>query len=78
MKDLLEWVVKKLVDNPESVEVKEKTENNFTIYSLKVHPEDMGKVIGKEGKIIKSLRNLIKIPAIIQKKKVTLALVEEG
>lgn len=77
MKELLEWVVSKLVDHPESVEIREKTENDFTIYTMAVHPEDMGKVIGKEGKIIKALRTLIKIPAIKEHKRVTLALVEE-
>ncbi len=78
MKDLLEWVVTKLVDHPEDVVVKEKSENDFTIYTLQVNPADMGKVIGKEGKIIKALRTLIKIPAIKQRKKVTLALVEDA
>lgn len=77
MKDLLTWVVQNLVSKPEKVEITEKTENDFTIYTISVAPEDMGKIIGKEGRIIKSLRHLIRIPAIKQKKKVTIALLEQ-
>jgi predicted RNA-binding protein YlqC (UPF0109 family) len=78
MKDLLKWTISNLVDQPDQVEITEKTDGDFTIYSITVAPDDMGKIIGKEGKIIKSLRHLIRIPAIKQRKKVTLALVENS
>ena len=78
MKALLSWTISQLVDHPDKVVINEKSDGDFTIYSLSVAPEDMGMVIGKEGKIIKSLRQLLKIPALIQKKKVTLALMEQN
>lgn len=77
MRELLEFIVKKLVDNPDQVEIQEKTENGYTIFTLKVSEADMGKIIGKEGKIIRSLRTILKIPAIKERKKVSLALVDE-
>lgn len=74
MHELLEYIVKELVDHPDQVEIEESQDAETIILTLKVESSDMGKIIGKEGKIIKALRTLVKIPAIKQKKKIRLEL----
>jgi hypothetical protein len=65
MKKLLQFIVENIVKNPKSVKIEqERRENNWLILHLTVHPTDMGQVIGKEGKIIKALRNVLRIKAI--------------
>jgi predicted RNA-binding protein YlqC (UPF0109 family) len=64
MKDFLEFLVKGISSKPEEVEVKEIEDNGVFIYELKVADEDMGVVIGRSGKTIRSLRNLAKAKAI--------------
>lgn len=71
MKDLIELIAKSLVDNPDMVEVKEITENTSVVVELKVAPDDMGKVIGKQGKIAKAIRTLAKAAATKRGVKVT-------
>ena len=60
MKDLVEVIAKALVDNPDEVVVTEKTEGKNIVVELHVAPSDMGKVIGKQGRIAKSIRNVVK------------------
>ena len=77
MKDLLEFMVKNIVSKPEEVEIEEKTDSeNVLELSLKVSHEDMGLVIGKGGKVIKAIRQLIRTKAILENKRVNLVLVE--
>lgn len=64
MKNLLEFILIHLVDHPEEVRVEEIEQERSTEYVLHVHPEDMGKVIGKKGSLINSIRNIAKIRAI--------------
>lgn len=78
MRELLEFITLKLVDHPEDVIISDKTENGFTQLTLKVDPEDMGKIIGKEGKIIKSLRHLIRMAALKNHTKVNLILEDQN
>lgn len=78
MKDFIEWVIKKIVDQPDKVIVEEINQENQVLINLKVAQEDMGRVIGKAGKIIKAIRNLVKIIAIKEVKLVNLQLVENG
>lgn len=59
MKDLIEFIAKSLVDNPEAVNVGEKMEGNLTVLELRVSRDDYGKVIGKEGRTVKALRTLL-------------------
>jgi predicted RNA-binding protein YlqC (UPF0109 family) len=79
MKELLNFLVTNLVKNPKDVEINENRASTGEItLELKVNQNDMGMVIGKGGKIIKSLRNVLKTKAIIEGKKVNLVLVEEN
>jgi len=56
MKELVEYIVKALVDKPEQVSINEVKSEKTVILELKVAPEDIGKVIGKQGRIIKAIR----------------------
>lgn len=77
MKKLLEFLVKTLVGQPEAVQVEEnQSENGVITLLLQVAPEDMGKVIGKQGKIIKALRRVCAIRARKEGKKLNLQLLE--
>ena len=76
MKDILLTLVKSIVDAPDAVTVEEQDDNGFVTLTISVASEDMGKVIGKEGKVIRALRNAMKIPAMKQGKKVQLQLAE--
>lgn len=76
MKDILATIVKALVDNPDDVNVEENDDNGFVTLSISVNKDDMGKIIGKEGKVIRSIRNVMKIPAMKQGKKVQISLAE--
>jgi len=59
MKDTLHYIVTSIVDNPDSVNIEEQNENDVINLIISVDPLDMGKVIGKEGKVIRSIRNII-------------------
>ncbi|HHW41439.1 MAG TPA: KH domain-containing protein [Syntrophomonadaceae bacterium] len=63
MKELIELIAKSLVDKPEDVEVAEFQDEKGVVVELKVAPEDMGKVIGKQGKIARAIRTLAKAKA---------------
>ncbi|MCS4585834.1 KH domain-containing protein [Clostridium perfringens] len=68
MKELVEIIAKSLVDKPEDVHVNEVLGEESIILELKVSPEDMGKVIGKQGRIAKAIRTVVKVFAIKKKK----------
>jgi len=76
MKELLEVIAKNLVDNPDKVSITENEKDGVLVLELKVAAEDMGKVIGKQGKIAKSIRNVVKAAAIYQDKKVSVEIVQ--
>lgn len=76
MKDVVEVIARALVDNPNSVDVKMiEKENNMVLLELRVGSEDMGKVIGKQGKIARAIRLLVKAAATKQGKKAILEIV---
>ena len=60
MGDLVSYVARSLVDNPDAVEVREVEGPESTIIELRVAPDDMGKVIGKQGRIAKAIRTVVK------------------
>ncbi len=70
MKELLEVIAKNLVDNPDKVVVNERMDDDALILELTVDGEDIGKVIGKQGRIAKSIRSVIKAAATREDKKV--------
>ena len=76
MKDLLLYMAKNLVDNPDAVSVKEMTEEDGLVLELRVAPEDMGKVIGRQGRIAKEIRTIIKTVAQRDGVKVTVEIVD--
>ena len=70
MKKLVEVIAKALVDHPEEVTVTETEKDNATVVELRVSPTDMGKVIGKQGRIAKAIRSVVKAAASRDDKKV--------
>lgn len=76
MKKALEYIVTQIVDDPKKVEISEGEDNGMINFAIKVAAEDMGKIIGKNGKVIRAIRNVIKISAIKQNKKINIALTE--
>ena len=71
MKGLLEVIAKSLVDNPDAVVVTEKETEKGLVLELKVAPSDMGKVIGKQGRIAKAIRSVVKAAASRENKQVS-------
>ena len=70
MKKIIEVIAKALVSNPEQVVVTEKNDSNIIVYELSVASEDMGKVIGKQGRIAKAIRVVLKAAATRENVKV--------
>ena len=70
MKELVEVIAKALVDDPESVVVNEREEKKTTVLEVRVAESDMGKVIGKQGRIAKAIRTVVKAAASRDDKKV--------
>lgn len=76
MSKLVEIIAKSLVDNPDYVQVTESKENETTVVQLKVADEDMGKVIGKQGRIAKAIRTVVKAAAIKNNIRVVVEIVQ--
>ena len=76
MGELVEFIAKSLVDNPDDVVVNEIEGSQSVIIELKVHPEDMGKVIGKQGRIAKAKRTVVKAAAIKDNKRVVVEIIQ--
>ena len=77
MKEMLEIIIKNLVANPEQVTITEEQKQNTINFSVKVANEDMGKVIGKQGRIAKAIRTVSKAIATKENRKVNIEFVEE-
>jgi predicted RNA-binding protein YlqC (UPF0109 family) len=75
MKELVEILAKALVDQPDKVVVNMIEKDRATLIELQVAPEDMGKVIGKQGRIAKAIRAVVKVAAARQKKKVIVEII---
>jgi uncharacterized protein len=74
MKKLIETIAKALVDYPDEVKILEETKGEKLHYLVTVHPEDTGKVIGKQGRVAKSLRTVVNAAATGQNKHVTITI----
>lgn len=78
MKDLLLYILRSIVDFPDEVNVDEQTrEDGYVVLNVHVNQADMGKVIGREGKIIKAIRSLVRVVAIRENKKVSVELEDQ-
>ena len=75
MKELLEVIAKNLVDYPDQVTVTEVQGERSLILELKVAPEDMGKVIGKQGRIAKAIRTVVKAAAVHEDKRIVVEII---
>lgn len=75
MKELVEIIAKSLVDNSEAVKVNEIVKEDTIVLQLSVGEGDMGKVIGKQGKIAKAIRTVVKAAAIKENKKVAVEII---
>ena len=76
MKELLTYIAHNLVEHPESVSVTEHAGDEETVLELRVAPEDMGKVIGRQGRIAKEIRALMRSVAQRQGKRVSVEIVD--
>lgn len=75
MRDLVEYLAKSLVENPDAVSVEVEENDRHTALELRVAPEDMGKVIGKQGRIAKAIRTVVKAVATKEGKKASVEIV---
>jgi predicted RNA-binding protein YlqC (UPF0109 family) len=75
-KDFLENLVKSLVDHPDDVKVDRRVDEMGVLLSLKVHPEDMGQIIGRQGSIARAIRNLVRIVGLKNHARVNLKIEE--
>lgn len=76
MGELVEFIAKSLVDHPDQVSVKEVEGSQSVILELRVAEEDMGKVIGKQGRIAKAIRTVVKAAAIKDNKRVVVEIIQ--
>ena len=76
MRDLVESIAKALVDRPEDVQVNAVEGEQVTVLEFRVHPEDLGKVIGRQGRTAKSIRTLLGAAGMKLKKRFTLEILE--
>lgn len=76
MGELVEFIAKALVDNPDEVHVNEIEGSQLVIIELRVAQEDMGKVIGKQGRIAKAIRTVVKAAAIKDNKRVVVEIIQ--
>ena len=77
MKDLVQYLAKALVSNPEAVEVKETQGDTASVVELRVAKEDLGRIIGKQGRTAKSIRTILNAAASKANRRVVLEIVEE-
>ena len=77
MKDLVEFLAKRLVNHPESVEVRETRSETASVLELRVAPEDLGRVIGKQGRTAKSIRTILNAVASRSNQRVILEILED-
>ncbi len=78
MKDLVDYLAKSLVDNPDAVEVKETQGETASVLELRVAKEDLGRIIGKQGRTAKSIRTILNAAASRVNRKVVLEIVEDN
>ena len=76
MAELLEWLAQRLVDDPEAVRVETEEREDAIVFHLHVAPDDVGKVIGRQGRIARALRTVVRASAARSRERVILEIVE--
>lgn len=76
MKEILESILKNLVYNTDAISINQIEKDKLTVFEVKVATEDMGRVIGKEGKIAKAIRNILRAVGAKEHKKVTVEFID--
>ena len=77
MEELVSFIAKNLVDEPDSVKVETREEGDTVVISLSVAPSDMGKVIGRQGRIAKAIRTVVKAASVREDKKYMVDIIEQ-
>lgn len=77
MKSLLEFILLRLVEHPEELEIVESEEAAYHVYTLHLHEDDIGRVIGRGGKVIKAIRKVAQVRAVIENIHIRIVLAEE-
>lgn len=77
MEQLIRVIARALVDHPEDVQIQVREDARGLVYELSVHPDDVGKVIGKQGRIAKAVRTVVSSAAIKERKRVIVDIVSE-
>ena len=77
MEELVSFIAKNLVDEPDSVKVETREEGDTVVISLSVAPGDMGKVIGRQGRIAKAIRTVVKAASVREDKKYMVDIIEQ-
>ena len=72
IRDFVDLVARMLARSPDDVEVTESVEGNITVYRLKLAPEDVGRIIGREGRVVRAIRSLLRASAVRQGARVAL------
>lgn len=75
MDELVRFIAKSLVDDPDAVQVETKIDGEYTVIELHVAPADMGKVIGKQGRIAKAIRTVVKAASVKEDTKYTVEII---
>lgn len=78
MKELLEYIVPQIVNHPDDVEIKKTDQDGIIYLTINTHPDDIGRVIGKNGKVINSLRQIARIIAIKNGVRVNIDIADSG
>ena len=77
MEQLIRVIARALVDHPEDVQIQVKEDARGLVYALSVHPDDVGKVIGKQGRIAKALRTVVSSAAVKERKRVIVDIISD-
>jgi len=76
VKELIETIVKALVDNPDQVQVRAIEGEQVIVFELRVHPSDLGKVIGRQGRTAESIRNILSAAGVKLRKRIKLEILD--
>lgn len=76
MKDMIEFLLKLIVDYPDKVQINEVNEERVTVLEISVHPNDVGKIIGKQGRVIKAIRTIVRAATIKENKRTVIEIIE--